>query len=68
MTLPKLKVFKPLELTGEWRRECRKRFGEVLTGRHCHYCPDWDHMPMDETLPEFELCGCIPECHRGKPQ
>lgn len=30
-----------------------------LTGKHKHYCMDWDGMAIDETCPEFECCTCI---------
>lgn len=31
--------------------------GHELTGRHTHWCPEWDGLPMDETCPEWP-CGC----------
>lgn len=29
-----------------------------LTGKAKHYCPDWDDMAIDETMPEIEACCC----------
>jgi hypothetical protein len=29
----------------------------VLTGKHAHWCPDWDYLPIDETTPEWP-CPC----------
>lgn len=23
-----------------------------------HWCPDWDHMPIDAASPEYECCTC----------
>lgn len=31
--------------------------GRVLTGRHAHWCVEWDDLPIDETCPEWP-CGC----------
>jgi hypothetical protein len=35
-----------------------KHHGVILTGRFAHNCPDWDYMPLDETLGEFAYCSC----------
>ena len=29
-----------------------------LKGRFRHWCPEWDDLPIDETMPEFECCTC----------
>ena len=29
-----------------------------LKGQRKHYCPEWDFMAIDETMPEFEACYC----------
>lgn len=29
-----------------------------LSGKLKHFCPDWDYMAIDETMPEFEACTC----------
>lgn len=44
-------------LMAEWERDCLEWRGMVLTGRHAHWCPTWNHLPMDETCPEWP-CGC----------
>lgn len=30
-----------------------------LTGKFRHWCPEWDDLPIDETMPEFEACVCF---------
>lgn len=40
-----------------WEKDCIKWRGKVLTGKHCHWCPDWDFLPIDETTPEWP-CAC----------
>ena len=42
-----------------WRRDCMKWRGQVLTGKYCHWCYDWDELPVDETTPEWP-CSCAP--------
>ena len=42
----------------DWESECLAFYGRVLTGRHKHWCPDWDFLPVDETCREFECCVC----------
>jgi hypothetical protein len=42
-----------------WANECMHFYGRVLTGRHGHYCPDWDYLPLDETCPDvYAHCHC----------
>lgn len=41
----------------EWRADSLRWRGRVLTGRHGHWCPDWDFLPIDETTPEWP-CAC----------
>ena len=43
----------------DWKIECLKWQGKVLTGDKCHYCHSWDGLPIDETCDEFECCQCI---------
>lgn len=31
---------------------------DSLTGKFRHWCPDWDGMPIDETMDEFDCCTC----------
>lgn len=30
----------------------------LLKGEKKHYCPEWDYMAIDETVPEFGVCTC----------
>lgn len=41
-----------------WEIDCVGHYGEVLQGKFCHYCDDWDSMPLDETCMEFSVCTC----------
>lgn len=41
----------------DWHTDCQKWRGRVLTGKHAHWCAEWDHLPMDETCAEWP-CGC----------
>lgn len=27
-------------------------------GEKCHYCPEWDFLPIDADCKEFEVCTC----------
>ncbi len=40
----------------EWQEDCMITYGEVLTGEHCHWCNEWDGLPIDETCSEYEFC------------
>lgn len=46
------------EFSQEWKDECLKYYGRVLTGKFAHWCWDWDQLPIDETCREFEVCCC----------
>lgn len=48
----------------EWAEDCLREYGKILRGRHAHWCPEWDFLPIDENSPEFESCTCIPENER----
>lgn len=41
-----------------WRLECSFEWGYVLTGEFIHWCPEWDSMPIDETVKEYRVCTC----------
>ena len=41
-----------------WMQECFRWHDRLLTGEKCHYCPDWDYLPIDETCEEIEACTC----------
>lgn len=42
----------------DWIDDCKEWWGEVLTGKYAHWCPEWDDLPIDETRREFECCCC----------
>ena len=48
----------PKPITSEWERDCRHWRGRALTGKHAHWCPDWDYLPIDETTPEWPCVCC----------
>ncbi len=48
----------PPEQSKEWKEDCMKWRGRVLTGKYWHWCQDWDFLPVDETTPEWEGCSC----------
>ena len=53
----------PIHDRDDWRSNSRHQHGRVLTGKFCHYCPEWDFLTVDETVPEWEACVCYPaEC------
>lgn len=42
-----------------WEEDSMRWWGRVLTGKHRHWCPDWDFLPIDETVgPEYDCCTC----------
>lgn len=41
----------------DWKQDCLKYRGKVLTGEYGHWCMEWDQLPVDETCPEWP-CGC----------
>lgn len=43
----------------DWEIDCLKWRNEILTGNKCHYCPEYDFLPVDETCAEFDCCTCI---------
>jgi hypothetical protein len=45
------------EPSADWTEDCLRWRGKVLTGKHAHWCPDWDYLPIDETTPEWP-CPC----------
>lgn len=42
----------------QWEVDCIKWHGRLLTGKFSHYCSDWDELPVDETIDEFDCCHC----------
>jgi hypothetical protein len=47
------------EQQAEWVEVCVDIHGRVLTGKHQHYCAEYDGLPVDETCPEFDDCVCV---------
>jgi len=41
----------------DWKADCLKWRGKVLTGEKAHWCYEWDFLPIDETTPEWP-CNC----------
>lgn len=52
-------------LGSEWASDCMACRGKVLRGKHSHWCPDWDFLPVDETCPEWP-CVCFAEAEIGR--
>ena len=42
----------------EWREDCMEVHGRVLTGIKRHRCPEWDFLPIDETVVQMDACLC----------
>lgn len=51
-------------MASDWEVDCLKWRGRVLTGNGCHWCFDWDDLPIDDTCYEWPCCdvayGCLP--------
>lgn len=45
----------------EWEADCLRWWGRILEGKFRHWCPDWDYLPIDDTVKEFECCTCNKE-------
>jgi hypothetical protein len=43
----------------DWEEDCLREYGEILSGKYKHWCPEWDNLPIDETCQEFESCCCF---------
>lgn len=42
----------------EWIDDCLFYYGEVLDGEDCHWCHDFDGLPIDADCAEYEFCNC----------
>ncbi len=42
----------------EFDQDCMQMWGKLLTGKHKHYCCEWDYLPIDETCYEYFACMC----------
>jgi hypothetical protein len=49
---------RPAANNPDWVRDCLLWRKRVLTGKHAHWCDDWDGLPVDETTPEWP-CACV---------
>lgn len=47
------------EYQAEWDRDCLKYRNMLLSGKFSHWCADWDGLPVDETVPEWDGCLCF---------
>ena len=41
-----------------WKEDCQHYHGKLLTGLHAHWCYEWDGLPIDETVDEYDCCIC----------
>ena len=42
----------------EFEQDCLQIYGKILEGKHKHYCPEFDYLPIDETCTEYQFCMC----------
>jgi hypothetical protein len=42
----------------EFNEDCMHHHGKILTGEFRHFCPEFDYLPIDETVFEFQFCDC----------
>ena len=42
----------------EFNEDCMHHYGKVLTGEFKHFCTEFDYLPIDETVFEFQFCTC----------
>jgi hypothetical protein len=54
----KKKMTEKKNFSNDWEEDCFRYWGYLLTGNGSHWCPDWDFLPIDDTLAEFEVCTC----------
>jgi len=45
----------------DWIKTCLAWRGVILRGEFCHWCHEWDYLPVDETTPEWYSCMCYPQ-------
>jgi hypothetical protein len=56
----------PAEIEALWVQDCLKWRSRVLRGEKCHWCYDWDGLPVDETTDEWKTCACYSNKERAK--
>lgn len=42
----------------DWEIDCLKYYGRILKGADCHWCYDFDDLPIDATCWEYSVCTC----------
>ena len=42
----------------DWEEDCSFWYGYVLTGPDCHWCLDFDGLPIDIWCDEYAFCYC----------
>jgi hypothetical protein len=53
-----MEILEMKSLKEEWKEDCIHHHDRVLTGKYAHWCPEFDYLPIDETIDEFEYCLC----------
>jgi hypothetical protein len=43
----------------QWAEDCQKWRGHLLTGVYAHWCSDWDALPVDGHMREWNCCHCF---------
>jgi hypothetical protein len=49
----------------DWADDCQLYRGQLLTGKHQHWCSEWDGLPTDDTCYEWPCCDVA---HRTLPR
>jgi hypothetical protein len=50
------------QLKSDWEQDCLHWHGKILIGKFAHWCPDFDDLPIDETMEmEWQICTCEQE-------
>ena len=52
-----------LDASEDWKADCLKWRGRILTGKYGHWCYGWDELPIDDTCPEWP-CECAEDLMR----
>ena len=45
-----------METVSHWEQDCLHWRGKVLRGPDCHWCGDWDELPVSAFTPEYQCC------------
>ncbi len=49
-----------------WEFNCKYERGRILRGPDCHYCYDWDGLPISACTPEYDCCVCYKKTRLGR--